>query len=377
MGNTLNSYLEKNIPFALFRAPGQHIRFVAQLSSLNLNPDFQQPGFHFAPFSGREKVPYIIIKNDVDVLLENSDYNYLPNTDTLNIPKKIKRSFLFSNKNPRNDGQVSPPIEKSVSPKEYKKDLQTYFDFFEKNGTRKAIYSRLKNTNLPEDFELFSFFEKIEKAYSRALVYLVHLPGIGLWAGASPETLLKYKDGIAETVALAGTQKIIDGQNVEDLTWGKKEIEEHQMVADYIFEKIKTNNLQVLERSKTYTSQAGTMAHLKQRYKFKITKNQLPDFIKHLRPTPAVCGLPKEKALELIYATEPYDRQYYAGYLGMVEENDTVDFYVNLRCMKIYNNKATLFVGGGITANSNPQKEWEETELKAKTLLNILDLIEV
>ena len=61
----------------------------------------------------------------------------------------------------------------------------------------------------------------------------------------------------------------------------------------------------------------------------------------------------------------------------MVEKNSAVNFYVNLRCMKIYNNSASLFVGGGITASSIPKKEWEETELKAKTLLNILDLIEV
>ena len=86
-----------------------------------------------------------------------------------------------------------------------------------------------------------------------------------------------------------------------------------------------------------------------------------------MHPTPAVCGLPKEKALDLIYKTEPYDREYYAGYLGMVEK-DTVDFYVNLRCMKIYENTAALFVGGGITANSVAKKEWEETELKAETL---------
>ena len=98
----------------------------------------------------------------------------------------------------------------------------------------------------------------------------------------------------------------------------------------------------------------------------------MPKFIRDLHPTPAVCGLPKEKSLDIIYKTEPYDREYYAGYLGMVE-NDSVDFYVNLRCMKIYENAAALFVGGGITANSDAKKEWQETELKAKTLLNILD----
>lgn len=371
MENTLKTYLEKNIPFALFRAPGKPIRLIAQKSPLSFDVDFSKTGFHFAPFSKREKVPHVVINNDVDVLLENKDSNNSLSNKILSVFKNnFDSGFQKENWQVKN-----MPREISVTIEDYKKDINTYLDFFKNNNTQKAIYSRVKKINFTDDFDLVAFFEKIEKAYDRAMVYLVHLPGIGLWAGASPETLLKYKNGTAETVALAGTQKILDAQKVEDLEWGRKEIEEHRMVADYIFEKIKTNQLQIIDESKPYTSRAGAMAHLKQRFEFKIKITQLPKFIDELHPTPAVCGLPKEKALDLIYQTEPYDRQYYAGYLGMVEENDTVDFYVNLRCMKIYNNQATLFVGGGITANSIPEKEWEETELKSKTLLNILDLV--
>jgi len=311
MGNTLNSYLKKNIPFALFRAPNQPIRFVAQIAQLEI-PTF------------------------------------LENKNRMNV--------------------VDFPT--------YQNHIQAYLDFFEKNETQKAIYSRIKKTELPEDFDLITFFEKIENAYSRAMVYIVNLPGLGLWAGASPEKLLTYKNGRAETVALAGTQRIPSDKVLGTLTWGEKEKEEHGMVADYIFEKIKKNNLEILNRSETYNSRAGAMAHLKQRFEIKIAKSDLSKFLQDLHPTPAVCGLPKEKALDLIYKTEPYDREYYAGYLGMVEK-DSVDFYVNLRCMKIQENTAALFVGGGITANSVAKKEWEETELKAKTLLNILDLVEV
>ncbi len=373
MGNTLKTYLEKNIPFALFRAPGKSIRLVAQKSALSFDVDFSKTGFHFAPFSKREKVPHVVISNDVDVLLENKNSNYSLSDKILSV---FKNNF-DSNISKETWQLENTSKEIFVTFGAYQKDINTYLHFFKNNNTQKAIYSRIKKINFADDFDLVTFFEKIEKAYDRAMVYLVHLPGIGLWAGASPETLLKYKDGTAETVALAGTQKILDAQKVEDLEWGRKEIEEHQMVADYIFEKIKTNHLQIINESKPYTSRAGAMAHLKQRFEFKINKTQLPKFINELHPTPAVCGLPKEKALDLIYQTEPYDRQYYAGYLGMVEENEAVDFYVNLRCMKIYNNTAALFVGGGITANSIPEKEWEETELKSKTLLNVLDLATV
>ena len=376
MGNRLKTYIEKNIPFALFRAPGKSTRLIVQKSPLNFDIDFGKTGFHFAPFSNREKVPHVIIQNDVDVLL-GKDNKTTSLSDKINsvFEKDLDPAINFSQNIDFQEEYT--PKEISVSIDTYKNHINSYLKFFKNKNTQKAIYSRIKKINFSDDFDLISFFEKIEKAYDKAMVYLVHLPGIGLWTGASPETLLKYKNGRAETVALAGTQKILDAQNVEDLEWGKKEIEEHQMVVEYISQKIKTNHLQIVNESKPYTSRAGVMAHLKQRFEFKINKMQLPKFINELHPTPAVCGLTKEKAFDLIYQTEPYDRQYYAGYLGMVEENDTVDFYVNLRCMKIYNNHAALFVGGGITANSIPEKEWEETELKSKTLLNVLNLVTV
>lgn len=354
MKNNINTYLRENIPFALFRIPNQSVRLVAQFSPLATTYDFEETGFHFAPFSDREKVPHLVIKDET-IPLGGADFF------------SKKRITLQRNKN------TFPEINFT----NYKKDLETYFDFFEKNNIQKAIYSRIKKTTLSDnpdnsdDFELLTFFEKIEKTYPRAMVYLVHLPDWGIWIGASPEKLLRYKNGIAETVALAGTQKLSAEKKIENLTWEKKETEEHQMVADYIFQKIKKHDLQIIQQSEIYTSQAGAVAHLKQRFEFEITKKQLPDFIQDLHPTPAVCGLPKEKALDLIYSTERHAREYYAGYLGMVEK-DTIDFYVNLRCMKIDNNEAALFVGGGITADSIPEKEWEETELKAKTLLNIV-----
>jgi len=357
MQTNIKTYIEKNIPFALFRAPGKATRFVAQWSTLTIDTDTQKTGFHFAPFSKRENVPHLIIQNDLDIELQLEE-NKFPSIAAI---KKL--SPLDFNK---------PIIEQAVSFPTYEKHIHTYLDFFKNNNTQKAIYSRVKKVEKSNDFDLIDFFKKLENAYANAFVYLVHLPGLGLWAGATPEILLKYKNGEAETVALAGTQKLFDDKNIQSLEWGKKEIEEHQMVVDYISKKIKNKNLEIIETSNPYTSKAGAMAHLKQRFRFKINRKELSGFINDLHPTPAVCGLPKEKALDLIYSTEPYHRQYYAGYLGMVEANNDVDFYVNLRCMKIYNNNATLFIGGGITADSTPQKEWEETELKANTLLNVL-----
>ena len=94
--------------------------------------------------------------------------------------------------------------------------------------------------------------------------------------------------------------------------------------------------------------------------------------MKKLHPTPAVCGLPKKEAFEFIQENEGYDRGFYAGYLGIDSQRRTKEYFVNLRSAEFCQNQIKIYVGGGVTAESNPQKEWEETELKSGTIGNSL-----
>ena len=91
-----------------------------------------------------------------------------------------------------------------------------------------------------------------------------------------------------------------------------------------------------------------------------------------LHPTSAVCGMPKMAALEFIQSHENYDREFYSGFLGPVNVENETNLFVNLRCTKIQNRTATLYAGGGITEDSIPEKEWQETELKCQTMLAVL-----
>jgi isochorismate synthase len=91
-----------------------------------------------------------------------------------------------------------------------------------------------------------------------------------------------------------------------------------------------------------------------------------------LHPTSAVCGMPKEESLAFILMNEGYNREFYSGFLGQVNFRDETHIFVNLRCMQIFDTSAYLYAGGGITAHSQPQKEWQETIYKMQTLLNVL-----
>ena len=115
--------------------------------------------------------------------------------------------------------------------------------------------------------------------------------------------------------------------------------------------------------------------------------------LESLHPTPAVCGFPREKAREFILENEYSDREFYSGFLGEInlkqevkrssnrrnQENQAYasilnqsQIFVNLRCMKLVEGEAEIFIGGGITADSNPTAEWEETVNKSYTIKSVL-----
>ena len=105
-------------------------------------------------------------------------------------------------------------------------------------------------------------------------------------------------------------------------------------------------------------------------------ENGLYSLVDLLHPTPAVCGLPKEAAKQFILENENYNRSYYTGFLGelnmgLQNKNDS-HLFVNLRCMEIEKNEAYIYVGGGITKESNPEEEWEETVAKSNIMLKVL-----
>ena len=91
-----------------------------------------------------------------------------------------------------------------------------------------------------------------------------------------------------------------------------------------------------------------------------------------LHPTPAVAGLPKQKAIDYILEHEKSPRQFYSGYLGPVNLEGQVNLFVNLRCMQVLKNKLAFYAGCGITADSVPADEWRESKMKIATLASVL-----
>jgi isochorismate synthase len=220
---------------------------------------------------------------------------------------------------------------------------------------------------LNEQISVVATFQNLIATYPTAFRYLFFHPEIGLWMGATPERLVKINQNQFETVALAGTQLFS-----ESIIWTTKEIEEQQFVTDFIVSEI-TSKVKNLVVSEPKTIKAGNLAHLKS-----IITGQLNgdfsalDLITTLHPTPAVCGFPKDFAIDFIRKNEAFDRSYYSGFLGEYNSNNQTDLFVNLRCLEVVNNAVNIYVGCGITKDSNPELEFLETENKSMTMRNII-----
>ena len=229
----------------------------------------------------------------------------------------------------------------------------------------KVILSRVKKKTIT--LNPFDIFENLNANYSNTFNYIISIENEGCWIGATPEVLVNIEDLICETVSIAGTKSKLTNK------WGEKEIEEQQLVTDYITGELKSH-LRKTEIKGPYTITAGEVEHLKTEFSGTlINKKNWPLLINGLHPTPATCGIPKIKAKKHIEDIEMHQRKFYTGFLGPISPSK-MKFFVNLRCMEIQKKDAYLYLGGGITSKSVAEEEWNETENKAKTLLNAIIL---
>jgi len=244
----------------------------------------------------------------------------------------------------------------------------------------KVVLSRFEDVQLPEDFSISDFFDQVCEAYPNAFCSLVHLPGMGLWIGASPELLISQDSVEFRTISLAGTKKIDTELPLSEIAWAQKEIEEQALVSRYIINRFKEIRLREFVEHGPKTIKAGNLAHLKTEYVVKLSEVQIDDLgdqmLNLLHPTSAVCGMPLKAASKFVLQNENYDREFYSGFLGPVNFDSRTDLFVNLRCMKVEAGNARLFAGAGITEDSVPANEFMETELKLEILSRLVNFKE-
>lgn len=256
------------------------------------------------------------------------------------------------------------------------------------NRLKKVVVSRLKILSLPSNFSLsHSFFRMIDD-FPFSFVNLVSGPEVGTWMGASPEILVRRDSmKIFHTVSLAGTQWL-NNKNwkknkrfLHRVAWTQKEIEEQAVTSRFIIDCFKKIRLREYREEGPVTVQKGNLLHLQSTFTVDLKRyygDSLPyEMIALLHPTPAVGGMPQSLAIKEINRIESHDRRYYAGYLGPIEIDQSIDLYVNLRCMELLRIEGRsycgLYSGAGVNHFSEPEKEWEESDAKMKWWIDHLN----
>lgn len=253
----------------------------------------------------------------------------------------------------------------STSYEDYLRQANTIIDYLKRNGG-KVVLSKIivKQLNL----SVGKLFSLLAETYHKAFVFCFYTADTGLWLGATPELLLDVKSGEIATMALAGTRPANS-----KMAWDDKCIEEQQIVTDYISSCLNSKGLR-LSVGDPHLRVAGPVEHICTDIKAEIPNDcDLWSLVSDLSPTPALAGYPKRIAMRMISEIECHDREYYGGYVGLVESETRMSLFVNLRSMAYDGLWCKIFVGGGLTAASVAENEWEETEFKSQTLLKVIE----
>lgn len=208
--------------------------------------------------------------------------------------------------------------------------------------------------------------------------YYFHLPMAAnrYLFGASPELLLRQEARSIWTTPLAGTARRganeqEDEDNYARLLSSSKDRHEHQLVIDEIRHILGDycSSLKIPEQPELL--QTPNLWHLASPIEgqLKTDNSQSLSLACLLHPTPALCGVPKEKAFRLIRELEPFDRGVFGGIVGWSDDEGNGEWVVTIRCGTSQQRNIQLFAGAGIVADSDPASEWLEIESKMRTML--------
>ncbi|MGE0590021.1 MAG: chorismate-binding protein [Cyclobacteriaceae bacterium] len=327
-------------------------------------------GFVISPFDTKKKK--IFLKADQVFEFENGTLSHSVSTEQV----EELRESATSNAKPRFH---SRPLFNSNSIKEaYLSLVEKAINLIASNAVEKLVPSRSKRIALDSSFDLVNQFGKLCDAYPNAFVSLISTPDTGTWLGASPELIISV-DGQMKfrTTAVAGTQRFDPDTDLRAVAWTQKEIEEQALVSRYIINCFKKIRLREFGEHGPKTWKAGNLLHLKTDFEVDMNATNFPQLgsvmLKLLHPTSAICGMPREESIEFILQNEGMDRGLYSGYLGPINYKGESNLFVNLRCMQWSNSEAELYAGAGVTIDSIPEAEWEETEMKMNTLLKVIE----
>jgi menaquinone-specific isochorismate synthase len=314
-------------------------------------------------------VPELIIlkENDENYLIYN--FYYTRNSDPAEVVKDLTKKInqlLTPKRTEENKLKILSTTGQSPKDrKKWKNMVHKALDSILDNEAQKIVLSRRVELTLNKEPDYDILFKELESEFPGCAVFLMK-NNSSFFFGASPERLVTFHQNKLCVDALAGSGK----DELKDL-FTEKNIREHNFVLEYLKNTI-SPLCENVELTKDHdTKKLNNISHIWSEISAEI-KDGTPYFliVKDLFPTPAVCGTPKDAAMNLIKKLEDHRRGLYAGTIGWFNFSEA-EFYVSIRSALGSGRKVIGYAGCGIVDGSDAEEEFNETELKLIPVLSL------
>ncbi|WP_290811603.1 isochorismate synthase MenF [Halovivax sp.] len=241
---------------------------------------------------------------------------------------------------------------------------------------RKVVLAQAMTAELGAEIDVPATLERLRRRYPDCYRFAVD-GGPSTFFGAPPERLVAAAGRHLETEALAGSvprgeTPETDDEHADRLRESEKLDREHALVVDAIRSQLDPLSETVRVDART-VRRLATIQHLQTPIRAELDEDRhVLEIVDALHPTPAVGGVPQRAACETIRSVEPFDRGWYAAPVGWFDANGDGEFAVGIRSGVATDRRVTLFAGNGIVADSDPDEEWREVELKFRPILDEL-----
>lgn len=274
-------------------------------------------------------------------------------------------------------------LEQRSTPDEvgFKRSVEHAIVNFRHSDIRKAVLSVIRELRFSASVDVDQLLRSLRAQNPHGYQFRIPLPDGAELIGVSPELLLRKQGGQIISNPLAGSAKRQpdpqqDQASGERLLRSEKDHYEHRIVIEEMQRLLQPLCIELDIPTRPSLLSTAAMWHLAttiagQLHDPSLTALQLAC---RLHPTPAVCGLPTDRARKLISLVEPFDRGLFTGMVGWCDGNGDGEWAVTIRCGTVNGNTVRLFAGAGIVEASQPDAEWAEIEAKLGTMLRACGL---
>lgn len=267
---------------------------------------------------------------------------------------------------------------KSVQPPSaYERAVAIAVERIRKGSLDKVVLAREVRAEAPRAHDPAALFGALREAFPSCYCFCVGTPEAA-FLGASPELLVRRRGAGVQTVALAGSTRrsadpSVDDHLGEQLRRSPKNQREHEIVVRRIARTLRPHSVWVEAEPEPVLIKVANIQHLATPIHAQLADpHSAIALAGMLHPTPAVGGEPEPLALETISELERMDRGWYAAPVGWMDATEDGEFCVALRSALLRDRTAHLYAGAGIVADSDPESELAETEIKLAALLPLV-----